>query len=237
MVQVGNGLVIDRTIPDAPKLDVAKTKAVVDAYGRFTYIPPGWPASALPTFDPCCGDGGGGGVPVDVDAGDVSFTSCGFTGATNVQDALCHLENWASGLSVDTGVMSISTNPTISLEPVPFTPGTYAGFTINEYGQVVGYTPTTVDHPTHQAVTPLKVSYDSGTNMWTHTIDQADYGGVWGVTTYVSVADITNDTVPAAERDHAITYEGAEALVNRMLSSTGTSPSTTGRPTSMSGWR
>jgi len=240
MVTVGPALDLNRDDSAAPVLDVKPTGvlpgnyggAKVDEYGRFTYIPPGWPASALPVYDPCgCGSGGGT-TPGDVAAQDVVYAPCGFVTGANVQDALCQLEQWASGLSFDGGVMSVtagdgitvsgsSTDPVVALTPTGITPGTYAGFEINEFGQVLSFTPVAVDHPQHQAVVPLRVTYDAGTNTWTHTVDQADYSGVWGVTTYVSVADITNNTVPAAEKGHAITYEGAEALVNRMLSSVG----------------
>ena len=240
MVTVGPALDLNRDDPAAPVLDVKRTGVLpgdyggarVDEYGRFTYIPPGWPASALPVYDPCgCGDSGGT-TPGDVTAQDVAYAPCGFVTGTNVQDALCQLEQWASGLSFDGGVMSVtagdgitisgsSTDPVVALTPTGITPGTYAGFQVNAFGQIVSFTPVAVDHPQHQAVVPLRVTYDAGTNTWAHTVDQADYGGVWGVTTYVSVADITNGTVPPADRDYAITYEGAEALVNRMLSSIG----------------
>jgi len=239
MVSVGPVLEIDRTDPAAPHLDVVRTNvagvyggARVDEYGRFTYIPPGWPASALPTFDPClCDDGGTGGQAGDVSAGDVSYSPCGHVSGSTVQDALCQLEQWASGLSVDTGVMTVTagdgivvsgpaSNPTISLQPVTITPGTYAGFDINEFGQVVGYTPTAVDHPQHTAVAPLRVSYDAGTNTWTHTVDWADYVQP-GVVQFVDLVDVQNDTVPPSQQEWAINYESAEALVQREIAALG----------------
>lgn len=240
MVSVGPGLDLDRTDPQAPHLDVSRTNvagtyggARVDQYGRFTYIPPNWPASALPVFDPClCPDGGDGGqVPPSVTAGDVAYSPCGHVSGTTVQDALCQLEQWASGLTISTGVMSVNagdgidisgptSSPTISLEPVTITPGTYAGFTINQFGQVVGYTPTTVDHPQHVAVSPLGVSYDAGTNTWTHTVDWADYVQP-GVVQFVDLVDIQNNTVPTPQQEWAINYEGAEALVQRELAALG----------------
>lgn len=236
-VVVGEGLEIDRTDPNNPVLRMRRTGVVPGNYGgaevnergQFVSIPPGWPASALPLFDPCCNNTGGGDAATN--AGDVSYSPCGFVGGTNVQDAICQLEQWAAGLSFDAGVTTVTagdgivvsgttTQPVVALQPVGISPGVYGGFEINEFGQVLNFTPTTVDHPTHAAVAPLRVTYDAGTNTWTHTVDWADYTQP-GVVQFVSVSDIQNDTVPAAQEEWAITYEGAAALVQRELNNLG----------------
>ena len=240
MVAVGDGLEIDRTDPRAPVLKLKATGvasgsyggAEVNEYGQFISVPPGWPASALPLFDPCaCDNGGGGGGGGDVAAGDVSYSPCGFVGGTNVQDALCQLEQWATGLSFEAGVLDVTAgdgivvtgptaHPVVALQPTGIAPGTYAGFDVNEFGQITNFTSVAVDHPSHTAVAPLHVTYDAATNTWTHTVDWADENQP-GVVQFVSVADIINNSVPPAQDEWAISHRGAYELVQREINALG----------------
>ena len=242
---IGEGLELDRSDPQSPTLRIADTGvaagdyggAKINSKGQFTYIPPGWPASALPTFDPCaCGPGSGQGGPVT--AGDVGYVSCWFVGASNVQDAICQLEQWASGLNVDTGVMEITagdgvtisgtTNrPTISLAPTGITPGDYGPyglFTVNAFGQVTHFQPQDVPHPDIEALLPLHATFDASVSpagKWEFAIDQANYNR-FGVVRFVSPADIQNDSVPVDQQDWAMSYEGVLRLVQRELTSVAT---------------
>jgi hypothetical protein len=149
---------------------------------------------------------------------------------TNVQDALCQLEQWAQGLTFDAGVLSVqvgdglllsgtSTNPVVALQPVG-SAGTYAGLEVNEFGQVVGYTPVSTDHPAHTATAPLAVTFDPVANTWSHTVEQGDETQ-FGVVRFVSVGDIQGDSVAAEQEEWAISYEGARLLVQRMLADLG----------------
>ena len=233
-VTVGTGLAIDRTDPANPVLDVSRTNvagtyggARVDEYGRFTFIPPGWPASALPLYDPCaCGDAAGGGGSSVTTATEVQYTNCGFTTADNVQDALCQLEQWASGLAFDAGVLKVSvgdglidtgtlSHPVISLKPTGITPGTYAGFEVNQFGQITGYSAQAVDHPGHAAALPLQVEYDPGSNTWNHSVQWANYQRP-GVVQLVDFADVTANTVSSTQEEWPVSYETVKWMIQNI---------------------
>ena len=235
-LQVANGLTFDKTDPDSPVLSITDTGVVAGDYGgaavnsrgQFTYIPPGWPASALPVFDPCACAGAGGGAGQQVAASDVSYDpqlAHGILTSHNVQGALQQAEDAIVALQVQgTGVNSITVgaglqntgtnaNPVLSLTNTGITPGTYSGLTVDAQGRVTGYTPVAADDVHVTVNAPLTVNFDGATKTYDLNIEDAT-ATERGVVTIISPGVVLAGNVPPAEQEKVLTYEGGLNLLN-----------------------
>ena len=193
MLTLGKGLEFDTSDPNNPVLQLVNTGvaagdyggATVNACGQFTFIPEGWPSNTLADFDLCCPTDE---ASVEVTAADVTYspevTNKAAVGpnveaALNQIDAyLCALDTPATGVVVVTTGKGLTntgntSNPVLELETTGFAAGTYAGFTIDECGRVVGYTPAPSDAPSVVGDAPIDVSFDAGTNTYTVSIAKA----------------------------------------------------------------
>lgn len=183
---VGKGLTLNRDDPDNPLLEIAATGvaamnmcgAEINTCGQFTYVPPNWPASCLPVFDPCCSPSGGGGGSGSVDACNVSFsppfgstiltqdTVCG--ALEDLQNAIMDAGSGGQGITSLTAGQCItlggtSVAPVVSVTSSGVAPGTYNGFTVNQCGQVTGYSEPIVDPIPMAGVAPITAEYVAGT--------------------------------------------------------------------------
>lgn len=246
-VSVGTGLILTRPDPCALRFDLKPSGVVpgvycgmtVNEFGQITSLDPSFPASCIPVFNPCgpCDEGGTGGGAVN--AATVSYTPISappFALGPTVQDAIRQLEAGLAAIPPPSGVETAtagagivvggtSTDITISLEPSGIAPGTYAGFTIDQYGRVTSYTAVgggggTVTLPNFADTAPINISYNAGTNTYTWTIDDAGIGAK-GV---VSLANPTQVTAGTAANDDVISYQslalvkaGMEADYNNQI--------------------
>jgi len=231
-----DGLYLNKADPDSPIVGMSTTGVTPGQYGgaevndrgQFTNIPPGWPASALPTFDPCaCDGGGGGGAPGQVDAADVIYTPQGAPGiitANNVQVAFEQLEDavgvlqgqgiGVNSLTATNGVQNTGTgaNPVIELTNTGVTPGTYDGFTVDSQGRVTGYAAPTNAHTVVAGTDPVTVTFNSPTKTYTVDVKPATTTAE-GVVQKISPGDVLAGSVPAAEEENVLTYEGGKNLL------------------------
>lgn len=198
--------------------------AEVNAAGQFTYIPPSWPASALPVF-PLVGGAGGGGTATTASA--VSYVprpGAVYVLATNVQAALDQVDAalvTVEDIARNSGVMTLAlaassglaltgttTNPVLSLAPTGISAGTYAGFRLNSYGQVISYTapaPTPLVFTGGNAVTISQPT----TNTWVFDADAASFSAP-GVVQLVNPADTISNSVPPSSAGFALTWDGLQ---------------------------
>lgn len=217
-------LTVNTTVPGAPTLCLTPSGVSagnycgmrVDVYGRITSIPPLFPQTCIPAYDPCCepGTGGGGASSAALVTYAPQVGGCAVSGTT-VQLALEQLENVVCTLqatSGNIGVASISlcpalvntgtlSNPNLCIAPTGVTPGTYDGFTVNGTGQVVSYVAPTGGAGLVAGTAPIGVTFGAGT----YTVSVAAATGTTpGVVQYVLVSDIVANTVPNA--DLAVSY-------------------------------
>lgn len=235
-LQAQGGITFDKSNPDSPVLSLTPTGvaagnyggATVNTTGQFTFIPPGWPASALPVFDPCTCAGQGGGGGQQVQAADVTFTPQGAPGiitSTNVQGALYQAEDAIAALQIQgTGVQSITpgtglnntgtnANPVLNLTNTGIAAGTYAGFTVDAQGRITAYTPVAADDVKVTVNAPLTVAYDGATKTYDLDIEDATTTER-GVVQLVSAGAILGQTTTPADNGKVVTLEGAENLIN-----------------------
>lgn len=196
---VGKGLTLDRSDPDNPVLALSTTGvsaaemcgATINACGQFTYVPPNWPASCMPTFDPCCSDSSSGGGSGSSDACSIAFEPP-FGSNILTQDTVCgaleDLQNaineaGAGGPSISTitagaciTIGGTTTQPIIGVTASGIAPGTYNGLTVNECGQVTGYSPVAAGITPIQGDDAITATYVPGTgyviSISEATIDQ-----------------------------------------------------------------
>lgn len=218
-------LELDLSVPSAPRLclkpsgvaagDRCGGRLKVDTYGRVTYMSLDFPQACLPVFDPCaCGGSGGGGTGT-VTADDVLFTGgsgCLLVSGT-VQQALLELEGYVCSIGAASGGVSSVTagdgivltggpsNPIVNLLEVG-TAGTYGGFQVNEFGQVVGYSAPPAPGLPLDAVSPLHVTQNVS-GAYVFTIDEATETAP-GVVQLASVGDFVagNPIAP----DHVVSW-------------------------------
>ncbi len=222
-VPLGKGLKWDVTDASNPRLTLAATGVVptnmacgeINECGQFVSIPAGWPASCLTPFDPCCGDSGGGSSPLD--ACSVPYSPSGGSGAitaSTVCGALDQLADLVGGATGDVGVQSITAGdcidvsgpasaPTISVAPTGVTAGVYAGFTVNECGQIVSYTPETASTLQITGTSPITATLSSG--AYTISVAAATSSAL-GVVQLADAAEAANAS-PTVDDDHVITWE------------------------------
>lgn len=246
-VTVGTGLVVTRPDPCALHFDLKPTGVAagmycgmtVNEFGQITSLDPNFPASCLPVFNPCgpCDEGGSGGGSVD--ASEVTYAPAAaapFALGPTVQDAIRQVEAAVAAIPPASGIETAvagdgvviggtSTDITVSLAASGISPGTYAGFTVDQYGRVTGYTAGgggggTVTLPNFADTAPINISYNAGTNTYTWTIDDAGIGAK-GV---VSLANPTQVTAGTAANDDVISYQslalvkaGMEADYNNQI--------------------
>ena len=191
---VGKGLVLDQTDPLAPVLSLEATGLVTtnvcgaefDTCGRLVSAPLNWPATCLPVFDPCCDVGSG--VPSTVDLCALPFApqGGGIVTATNICGAVAQLEDAINAASSGgTGAVATivagdcialggtATAPTISVAPSGITAGSYAGFAVNECGQITSYTPVASSGITLVGAGAISVGFNNGTQTYTISISPA----------------------------------------------------------------
>jgi hypothetical protein len=238
-VTVGTGLVVTRPDPCALHFELAPTGVAagaycgmtVNAFGQITSLDPNFPASCLPVFNPCgpCDEGGTGGGATD--ASQITYTAIAgapFALGPSVQDAIRQLEVGLAAIPPPSGVETAtagdgiviggtSTDITVSLSPSGVSPGTYAGFTVDQYGRVTNYVAVgggggTVTLPNYADTAPINISYNAGTNTYTWSIDDASIG-TKGV---VQLANPTQVTAGTAAADDVITYQSL-ALIKSSL--------------------
>lgn len=224
-LNVGKGLQIDRTDPLRPVLRLADSGvtagtyggAEVNACGQFTSVPAGWPASALPVFDPCCDDTGTGGAATN--AVDVSFApAAGNTVATgaNVQVVLQQIDDYLTAFVTPTsGVQSVTAgtgvtvagtaaDPVVSLTNTGIAAGTYDGFTVDPQGRITNYATPAASDVVVAGTAPIAVAYNAGTMTYTVSVGAATKT-VEGVVQLADEADIATPT--AIPGDHVVTWD------------------------------
>lgn len=222
-IPLGKGLRWDLTDAANPKLALAPTGVVptniscgeINECGQIVSIPANWPASCLTPFDPCCDSSESGG---GLDACSVSYVTgsgSGVVTATNVCEALDQLSDAVGGLSSGvSGVTQVTAGsciqvsgtaaaPVVSVAPSGIVPGTYAGFQINECGQVVSYSPETGSVLQINGTNPIVVTFASG--AYAVSVLTAGVGQL-GVVELADPAEAANST-PDVGDDHVITWE------------------------------
>lgn len=203
--------------------------AVVNQYGQFSFIPVGWPASALPVFNPCgCPDPV---PPVPPIAADVPYTppfgSCCII-ANNVQDALAQADACICALTAQVGggfgvttvlqgpgiaVTGPAATPTVSLIPTGFAAGVYDGFTVDIYGRVTNYAPGAACIPAAASATPgVTFAYSPLPNpCGTYNLAIATAAvGQQGLTQLVDPADLLAGVIPPASLGYAVSADGLQ---------------------------
>lgn len=227
-------LELDLSIPSAPRLCLKPSGVVagdrcggrlrVDAYGRITSMSADFPQACLPVFDPCACGGSGGSGSGTVSAGDVLFMGgggCLLTSGT-VQQALLELEGYVCSIGAASGgVSSVTAGDGIALTGGPSNPivnllgvgtaGTYAGFQVNEFGQITGYMAPPASGLALGATLPMHVAQDlSGT--YVITVDAASETAP-GVVQLASTGDfVSNVPIPS---DRAISWGFLQAWWDR----------------------
>ena len=223
-IPLGKGLRWDITDASNPKLALAPTGVVptnmacgeVNECGQIVSIPENWPASCLTPFDPCCGDAGAGSA---VNACDVPYTSGSGSGVitgSTVCDALDQLAD-AIGAIVGSGASQVvsvqagdciqitgtASAPVVNVAPTGVTAGTYAGFEVNECGQIVSYTPETAATLQITGTSPITATLASG--AYTIAVETAGVGQL-GVVELADASEAANAS-PNVGDDHVITWE------------------------------
>lgn len=209
--------------------------AVVNQFGQFVSIPDNWPASALPIFDPCgCLDQiitpGPPATAADVSYVPVTFAPI-VTG-TNVQVAIEQLEAalhaLGGSLSGGFGVLSIATNapivqsgppasPTIGHALSGLAPGVYDGFTVDQWGHVVAYTPPAPISVAVNGIAPVVAAFNpipAPLGTYDVSVNPATYTSP-GVVQLVNPADIPS-SVPPSAGGHVITWDGLQQALNNL---------------------
>lgn len=227
-LNTGKGLTIDRTVPTAPSLAVAATGVTPGSYGgaevnecgQLTFIPPGWPGTSLAQFDPCC-EGGVSGPATD--AASVSFApDVGNTVATGltVQDAIQQVDDYLTNFVVpDTGVQTITAGdcvtitgtaaaPVVSLSASGITPGTYAGFDINQCGVITGYTAPASSSLIVTGADPIQVSFDG--NL-TYTVSIAPASKTVGGAATLADESLVGGSESLIDGDNVVTWDFLQA--------------------------
>ncbi len=205
----------------------------VDQWGRITAIDPQFPRNSLPVWNPFAGagggGGGGGGGGAD-DASEVAYTpAVGATVVTsgNLQGAVQQLEAAVVNLQLSAtddvngvlqgngiSITGASTLPQISLATSGISPGTYAGFQIDVYGRVIGYSAVAANFPAFAGTAPISVSYSADSNTYSFTVSAAS-SAVPGVVKISDHAQTANDTVsdPSTVPD----FQGVKSYVEFKL--------------------
>jgi hypothetical protein len=194
-ITVGKGLRIDMTNPDAPILEVAATGvsvgsmcgAEINDCGQFTFVPENWPASCLPTFNPCCDNTTSGGGTTG-DACDIAYTprplttiiqSSNVCGALeDLEDAIINASGGSGGVEELTAgdciaISGSTTNPVISVADSGITPGDYAGFTVNACGMITAYTPVPPVELSIVGLGSINATYNVTGEQWEVSIQEA----------------------------------------------------------------
>lgn len=162
----------------------------VNEFGQIVEIPQNWPHSCLPIFNPCgpCDQGTDGGTG-STSAFDITYTppigSCvATTGSVQealeqIDHALCTLQNLSTGVlvvSAGAGILvgGTAANPVVALKPTGISVGTYDGFDINEFGQVVGYAaPTPPPDVVVAGSAPISVAFNVPSKTYTVSVAAA----------------------------------------------------------------
>jgi len=222
-IPLGKGLRWDVTDTSNPKLTLAPTGVVpanmacgeLNECGQIVSLPANWPASCMTPFDPCCDTGGSAPAPDACDVPYATNSGSGIVTGGTVCDALDQLADAIGQLSAPTSVVAgltegacvnitgTAANPVVGVAPSGITAGTYAGFQINECGQVVSYTAQSSSVVAIVGTSPITVSFASDT----YTISAATAGvDQLGVVQLADPAEAANAT-PTVADDDVITWE------------------------------
>lgn len=221
-LRAGPGLLRTQLDPETLQFDLPLTGVVagayggmqVDQYGRIVYIPANWPTNALPVFAPGDASPSGGAVIASA-VGYTPQPSARIALATDLQDAVEQLEDAiiaiqdAGGSSVVTTVSpgpgilvgGALSQPVISLATTGITPGTYEGFSVDQYGRITNFVAPAFASQIFAATLPITVAYSSISNTYTYGINAATsttFGSVKLTDTAQAAAGTVGDptTVP-----------------------------------------
>ncbi len=194
--------------------------AVVNEAGQFTFIPPQWPASALPVFPLSASGGGASGSVLASDVTYVAAVGNNYVLSSNVQTAFNQVDaaltaiNAAatnSGvvtLTVDNGLVlnGTATNPVVGMANSGISAGTYAGFTVNARGQITAYSAPAAATPTFTGNNGVAVTAPSP-NTWVIAGVAATYSTP-GVVGLVNPANAITGSPQPGGGGYVVTWDG-----------------------------